>query len=421
MKEKLKFVIVSQSFTNKSYGVSILWLLNSKLNNLGYDSRIYSSTDNLFYITKDHCDVNYFFNKDDTIAIYTDSVIGDPLKAKFISYYLCANPISMGNDMSNFKENQFYFKYSNNITSNKSIPELFILDQLFLLNKKDKKVNQVCIYFGKTRKNKKFETNYLYNYLKNNNYNIYIIDRSFPNSKFNLYDNIKKSILFVSFDPLTNLSYEATLLGTPSLVLDDTYKQEIISNKTFSGIYFDIKHIENYNKRLIIDRYSNHLIKNDLNIITILEKMKKHFDGERQSINLNELKSEFQEQKFDKFEFVNINGVFGLLENISIKNKYISRLIFYGTQLLRIYNRLYLDLYKPIFLIKRRIFIILSYSTPRKSRIQRIAKLYTFKYTNLSNDQYHDFFSPVFNRTYFVNKFYKLIVWHTLKNNSLKS
>ena len=60
--------------------------------------------------------------------------------------------------------------------------------------------------------------------LKDKYSKIEIITRKYPSNHINTLRLVKNSDLLISFDALSNINYESTLLGTPVLALDDFFK-----------------------------------------------------------------------------------------------------------------------------------------------------------------------------------------------------
>ncbi len=77
----------------------------------------------------------------------------------------------------------------------------------------------VLIYFGKSRSN--ILSPGILRFIKRRNARVIPINRHFPSSRDQLYKLLRSARLLISYDPFTNLNYEATLCGTPCYIADN--------------------------------------------------------------------------------------------------------------------------------------------------------------------------------------------------------
>lgn len=179
------------------------------------------------------------------IVVYPDCVEGNPLGAKLVARYLMAKPYILNNRGFKYSDNEFIFAYSNAVNHN--LPQYNLIDpKLVELRelKCEKKINRLSIYMGKCRLGIDFKR---FIPLLDGFDEIIIITRTHPSNKKCLYDTIAKSKLLLSFDPLSSICYESTLIGTPVLLGDNVFESEYKNynyplygfNYTFEGADFE--------------------------------------------------------------------------------------------------------------------------------------------------------------------------------------
>lgn len=252
-------------FSQSSNGITILWNFAYSLSKLidvsvqpfgpktiGYNENIKLKNE------------KYVLN-DNTLVIYPEIVFGNPLKASKVARFYLAPPGILNTFYRNASSEEINFVFSKAISSfapqlNFNIP---YGASTYPVTKKKK--NKVSIYYGKIRLSKKF--NHIYNIL-NNFDDIFVITRSYPDNQKDLYENISESKLLISLDPLSNLCYEANLLGTPVYIADDVFKDRLKHfNIDLHGFYypenFDMKKILNYDFKKLLHN-SRLSLNNDL-------------------------------------------------------------------------------------------------------------------------------------------------------------
>jgi hypothetical protein len=212
------------NYTSKSNGIVLLWeaaynfseIREITISSFGYGEIFELVPQKYYSLIRD-------YNKSsvDCVVVYPEAITNNPLESSMVARYLMAKPYILNGAGIEYGEDDFIFSYSNSINAD--------LDQYNLINpflleltkyKCKKKKGKISIYYGKCRLEAKFKN--ISNIIKNAE-EIYVITRTFPHSKEELYRNLAESQLLISLDPLTNILYEATILGTPVLTLDDIF------------------------------------------------------------------------------------------------------------------------------------------------------------------------------------------------------
>lgn len=247
------------------------------------------------------------------IVVYSDIIEGNPLEAKRVCRFLLGSRLLFENSQINFGNNDFLFAYSKAISDhlpqlNFNNPELKRSDLRVRTNSNSKL--HIAIYYGKCRYFK-FDKKKLQKILKSYNLPIKIITRTIPESKDKLNQLISSSALLVSFDPLTNLAYEATLMGVPVLFVDCAFKDAFNKyNHKLHGYYFldDVSKRSDINdnpeslSKLSWFEYYNVEKSYTAAIHNILQMISRHFS--KDSINDQTLISKYLAQESEFFENV---------------------------------------------------------------------------------------------------------------------
>lgn len=287
-------------YTSKSNGISILWSFAATLSEkIPVTFQLYRDGDSVF----NHINFNNFkhslyeASKDNinTLVIYPDDIGGNPLHAKYVARYMLASPFTLNQDLNIPSLKDFIFCYSN-LISNK-MPQVNYLGNSkassFPIHKV-KKRNKVVIYYGKLRIVNSFQG--VYKIIKKFD-EIFIMTRYNPLNQDDVFLHIAESKLFISLDPLTNLAYEANLLGTPSVFIDDLYAKEYKNyNYPIYGFYdpISIKNLDfneyNYNNLASDSRkiYKQEMTKNKIKVENFLHEVNEFFlleDKEKEKKN----------------------------------------------------------------------------------------------------------------------------------------
>lgn len=136
-----------------------------------------------------------------------------------------------------FEDSDYIFAYSNAVNGSADQYNI-LLDGLTNLKNyhTEKIIGKVSVYYGKCRVG--IEIPEYKNLLKKFK-EVAIITRTNPSSKDVLYREIASSELLISFDSLSSLCYEATLLGTPVILMDDVSKSFYENfNYKLHGMYY---------------------------------------------------------------------------------------------------------------------------------------------------------------------------------------
>ncbi len=230
MSEFARYVFYIPLYIDYSNGIQILWQLAEDISTqrplsiIPFDLK--TSSGYVPNSMKRFVETNYSPEPTD-IVVYPESIPGNPLKAKRVCRYVLARPYTLNGQWVNYEDFDYLIYYSKvvgeagiylNIQNKKLLNSL-----TKYINYSSGRRNQVVIYYGKLRCGinlsvakqlaKRFE-------------NIEIITRIYPNSKDDLYSKIANSRLFISLDPLTNLCYESTILGTPVYIADTIFEKE---------------------------------------------------------------------------------------------------------------------------------------------------------------------------------------------------
>ena len=171
------------------------------------------------------------------IVIYPDMIQGNPLHGEKIARYLMAKPYILNGQGINRGASDFLFAYSRAVDRN--LPQLTTLLpdlQDLAKYKKTSKEKTVVVYYGKCRIS--LGETKIKEIIKNFD-RVKVITRSIPQNKDVLYEQIASASLFVSYDPLSSLAYEANLVGTPSLLLDPIFREDFDEfNHKLPGFYY---------------------------------------------------------------------------------------------------------------------------------------------------------------------------------------
>lgn len=246
---------------------------------------------------------NFQRNKSD-ILIYPDVVNGNPFEWKKVGRFLLAKEFILNGEPANVDSNDFLFAYSVAVDANLTQYHLLdpkILDIQKLATKKKK--GKVVVYFGKCRliKNPEFNT------LLKKFDEVVIVTRLFPSDREKLFSEIAEAELLVSFDPLTNLCFEANLLGTPALLMDDVFRDCYESfNVKIEGFYYK-EHISDIEQIILSsdglrvnsnENVSKCLQQSSQMTLDLISSMEKHFKKTN-----SELLSSFDSFRDDSLEF----------------------------------------------------------------------------------------------------------------------
>jgi hypothetical protein len=174
-----------------------------------------------------------------------------------------------------------------------------------------KKDNVVSIYFGKVEKRTILSKIRCLKPLLDKFEKIHIITRGYPENRSELFDLIASSRLFISFDPLTNTFYEATLLGTPAILMDNRYSiLETDFNLPLWGLSTSIQDMEKIESEVgrAFDAYVTHIASQEQMVKNWAESVLSHFNKifvDHEYLDTNRQLIERQSKKdFSRFESI---------------------------------------------------------------------------------------------------------------------
>jgi hypothetical protein len=264
--------------------------------------------------------------KDGDVIIYPESIRGNPLNAKRVCRYILARPYTLNGQWIDYSSSDFVFYYSGVISDggeyltlqNEAIFEHLQSHLSTPVPRQDK----VLIYYGKLRCGVNLN---LAQKLAEKFESVEIITRKHPETKSDLYRKIKESRLFISLDPLTNLCYEATLLGTPAYFADSIFESAYMNYRfplhgfipSASALEIDYKKYPNEELSIkAIKEFRGQLEKNQINVTNLLAKAEEFFStGEKIDVERTKnVEREFITHKWGLAPIVsgtNFNSVIG--------------------------------------------------------------------------------------------------------------
>jgi hypothetical protein len=232
-----KILIIAPNYDDKSNGIIILYKLSEYLDEIGYETFFYPIDEKLFNDNKNKYPSKYLrkfvsnieFEKENAVCILPDAIpfeLSKKLNFRWRVWYLLNRPSFLTKQPLFYYENDIFISYSKLVSVfdyqfflNSPIPEVENIISA-LKEKKIRKKNQIIVYWGKSR-SRNFKVLFLLKILSLGFTKIIPINRRYPVDKKQLYTLISESRLLISFDPLTNLNYEANLCRTPCLIADN--------------------------------------------------------------------------------------------------------------------------------------------------------------------------------------------------------
>lgn len=249
-------------YNSHSYGNSCIYEAARILNNAGIASRVICADGERYeralpewvkpyYISK--AAVPSHFNDED-IIFYPEIISGNPLNAKRVVRWLLNKPCALRNKPIEFQPTDLAVAFSYFVDCN--LPQLFLmLDERELFSQLRKEngghdMDTVSVYFGKIHRNVVESKNDELRRLIKKYKTVNLITSVWPTEREDTLCLIAKSDLLISYDCLSNLNYESTLLGTPVFMMDDAFDIEHKKyNVDNSGFAFSIDSIEECRKK----------------------------------------------------------------------------------------------------------------------------------------------------------------------------
>lgn len=280
------------------------------------------------------------------VAIYSESVADNPLQARRVVRYLMNLPGILTNRTVQLGDFDFVVAYSRFVD-----PQLF---QLFLLKEEwipavaPPKRNQVAVHFGKVNRRKLMahygavrDTIRSFSSRK-------IITRSFPARRRTLVRWLASSRVLVSFDPLSNIHYEATLLGTPVIAVDRSIYGDLKGfNLPLHGFASGVSIEENFDHEQVLRIYRSQLASgNQQNVANFVQACLDHFQSvESSALRLEENRRRNQDL-MREWQSGTRPGSLQLLDNVDSPlqipqaiAKDLSRTQYYWFRVLELWNR----------------------------------------------------------------------------------
>lgn len=291
------------SFSN---GLKIVLDLSNYLNSIGIDSIVVfddvayelKKPPKLPYIKKTS---NVKIDLENDIIVYPEHVTNNPLKAKKIIRWLLNKPLFLGCPAIHYEDTDFIASFSSLIDD--SIPNLFyMLDDRAMIQKYRgiKKESQICLYFGKVDTSKICSKDALKKLKElTKEKKIKVITRRIPKERDLLFQEIAKSQYLISFDSLSNINYEAQLLGTPVYLIDDSYNATKIEYNVKSNAWLNnIKNEKELETALnnVYDSYLSWFVKKETEIRTFFDQVNNHFNKINTSSDYRKNHKAFLEQ-----------------------------------------------------------------------------------------------------------------------------
>lgn len=162
----------------------------------------------------------------DDIAVYPETIPDNPLHAKRVIRWLLNRPYSLTSEGIKYGSRDQIFAYSKYV--NPDLPQMFYLPderEMFAEIRKNGKHDRktVAMYFGKTHldvlKDRKEEIAGILSEYENRQ----VITRMSPENRRDALRLIADSDMLLSFDPFSNMNFEANILGVPVLIFEDAY------------------------------------------------------------------------------------------------------------------------------------------------------------------------------------------------------
>lgn len=222
----------SQNYYQASNGIKIGFLLVKLLNEAGFPAKVLcyeprrrdAKIPPEFSRTIQYLPEEPLRLEDEDIVVYPEIVRDNPLNARRVVRYLLNRPYYLSGEGIQYQKSDYLTAYSTII--DRDLPQLFIMIDdrtVFQTFEGSTKKNKVSFYFGKVDTEKIKVMLPVAQKARGLFKEADFITRLYPFKRKDIFRKLAESELLVSFDPITNINYEATLLGTPVLLLDDSF------------------------------------------------------------------------------------------------------------------------------------------------------------------------------------------------------
>jgi hypothetical protein len=217
----------------------------------------------------------------DDIVVYPEIVSGNPLRARRVARFLMNRPWFLSGKGIDYGDSDYIVAYSGLIDT--GLPHLFLL-----VDDREKyrpfrgvaRKRGVSVYFGKVNPEILKRGIPLLKELSRH-HRLVPITRQVPDRKELLFRTIAESRLLVSFDPLSNLNHEATLLDTPVLLMDDSYGvMKGRFNLPLHGFFSDIRDLDvaSAAAHRAWAEYESQFVRQDAGIAAWADAIHSHFE-----------------------------------------------------------------------------------------------------------------------------------------------
>lgn len=279
--------IYGNFYIPRSYGIVCMYEMAYLLNSIGFETKLLCSDNERYDFLIPEKLKKYYISKaaipstvcDEDIVIYPETIPNNPLNAKRVIRWLMNKPCFLTGTSVEYGPQDVLLAYSNYVNS--ELPQMFcMIDErkLFSYVKENwgvhRKKSMVTIYFGKVHNSVIKEKNKELEDILSVYDDVNIITRAWPKNRIYTLGLVAESDLLISYDCLTNLNYEATLVGTPVLMMDDTYNiQEKRYNVNNSGFAFAVEDIPIARKNVptVYQDYCNWICGQDKQIKATIE------------------------------------------------------------------------------------------------------------------------------------------------------
>lgn len=184
----------------------------------------------------------------DDVAVYPERIPDNPLHAKRVIRWLLNRPYSLTSEGIKYGSRDQIFAYSKFV--NPDLPQMFYLPderELFTEIRENGKHDRktVTMYFGKTHldvlKDRKDEIAGILSAYENRQ----VITRMDPANRRDALRMIADSEMLLSFDPFSNMNFEANILGVPVLIFEDAYGiKDLEFNIPLRGFAYSVSELE---------------------------------------------------------------------------------------------------------------------------------------------------------------------------------
>ena len=173
------------------------------------------------------------------IVVYPDCIDGNPFNHPNVARYLMCKPFILNG--VGFKLNMYDYVFAYSKAVSNILPQYTVINpSLYKIKPLPNKIrtNKAVLYYGKVRSNLNYKG---LNKLLDNFDEIEIFTRRYPSTKEEMYRILSESRLLISFDSLSSLCHESTLLGTPVYIFDDVFKNQYKNfNFKLHGFYYNV-------------------------------------------------------------------------------------------------------------------------------------------------------------------------------------